>query len=209
MQIDQIDQLLTTTRSVRRRLDLDRPVPRSTILECLSIAIQAPTGGNSQGWRFLVIDDEEKRRAIAEIYRDVCTVPFEAALAKASDPGARSAYSGALYLSQVLDRVPVLVIPCIKGTLDAGASPAGLFGSIIPATWSFQLALRARGLGSCYTTVLVRRAKDVGELLGIPDSYIQTSLIPVAYTIGTQFKSARRSPVSEVAFLNEWRSADV
>ena len=148
------DALLATTRAVRKRLDLQRPVARETILECLELAVQAPTGGNGQGWRWLVVEEEPMRTAIAEIYRDAARGYLDKAHEKARDAGnaqTTRVYESALYLAEVLHRVPVHVIPCIRTRRLQDlplAQQAGLFGSIFPAIWSFQLALRARGLGS-------------------------------------------------------------
>lgn len=204
MDTKEIDHILTTTRSVRKRLDLERPVSREVILECLRLAVQAPTGGNRQGWRFIVIDDPRQKRALAGIYRDVCDAPFREQLSNATTSGERSAYAGALYLAEVLERVPALVLPCVLGTVQPGVPAAGLYGSILPAVWSFQLALRSRGLGSCYTTVLCRSSEIVAEVLEIPEGITQVALLPVAYTVGTEFKAAQRTPVEELTFFNTW-----
>jgi len=204
-----VEYLLTTTRSVRRRLDLARPVERAVVLDCLRLAIQAPTGSNRQGWRWLVIDDPEQRRALAEIYRTAAVPSFTAMLERtpADAVERRRPYEGALYLAEVLDQVPVLVIACIEGRVDTPATyerAAALYGSVLPAVWSFMLALRARGLGSTLTTAHLRREAEVAQLLGIPDSFTQVALLPVAYTIGTEFKAARRAPVETVTYVNHW-----
>jgi nitroreductase len=205
------DRLLTTTRAVRRRLDLDRPVERDVLLECISIAQQAPTGGNSQRWSFVVVTDAGKRARIAELYReatgDSFAVSRERALRKGNAQTAR-VYDGAAYLADVLDRVPVHVIPCIQGSL-AGADPlnaaaAGLYGSIVPAAWSFVLALRARGLGSAWTTMHLRREREVAELLGIPGDVTQVALLPVAHYTGETFSPAERPPPETVTHWDGW-----
>lgn len=200
------DRLLSTTRAVRKRLDLERPVPREVILDCLRLAVQAPSGSNRQDWRFVVVTDPDLRAGLAEIYnRDA--LPYLGADAKgaisgAADPVRRSAS----YLSQVLHRVPVLVVPCVMRTLGQGpaGSAAGLYASIIPAMWSFMLALRSRGLGSVLTTLHLEHEADAAELLGIPDGVTQAGLIPVAYTIGDDFKPARREPVETVTYWDAW-----
>jgi nitroreductase len=200
------DQLLSTTRAVRRRLDLGRPVSLAVIDECLRLAIQAPTGGNSQDWRWLVVADGQLRRDVAEIYRSASMEGFRAALETATDPGARKAYEGAIQLGEVLQDVPILVIPCLAGRIEEPTHhrAAGFFGSIVPAIWSFQLALRSRGLGSTYTTAHLREEEAMAALLGIPANVAQIALIPVAYTIGSRFNPAARLPLSEVARLDTW-----
>jgi nitroreductase len=201
------DELLSTTRSVRYRLDLTRPVPRSVVLECLRLAVQAPTGGYSQGWRWLVIDDPVQRSLIGELYRegkDVLATSAE----HARDRSSRRAYEGAFYLASVLDQVPVLVIPCIRGRLVDGdvLHAASLFGSILPAAWSFMLALRSRGLGSAWTTLHLHKEKEVAAALAIPDGYMQVALLPVAYTTGGTFQPAKRRAVEEITYWNSWRN---
>jgi len=148
------DELLSTTRSVRNRLDLDRPGPRGVIIECLELVLQAPTGGNTQGWRWIVITDEDTRRRMGEFYREGSQILQESA-SRAKDAQSEKAYRGADYLLSVIERVPVLVIPCIRGSLEGADTlrSTSIFGSILPATWSFMLALRSRGLGSSWTTL--------------------------------------------------------
>jgi nitroreductase len=205
------DRLLTTTRAVRRRLDLDRPVERDVLLECISIAQQAPTGGNSQQWSFVVVTDPGKRARIADLYREATGDSFVAAKERAVHQGKAQtarAYEGATYLADVLDRVPVHVIPCIRGSV-AGADPlnpaaAGLYGSILPAAWSFVLALRARGLGSAWTTMHLSREREVAELLGIPAEVTQVALLPVAYYTGDTFSPAARPPPETVTHWDGW-----
>ena len=202
-----VDHLLTTTRAVRRRLDLDRPVEPEVIEECLRLAIQAPTGGNSQGWRWIVVTDPDKRAALADAYRRSWE-PYIAASRAASDGNAQQerVMDSATYLADHLHEVPVHVIPCIYGGLGNGTlvETAGLFGSIFPAVWSFQLALRSRGLGSAFTTLHLPFAAEAAELLGIPSSVTQVALLPVAYTIGTDFQPATRPPVEQVTYWDTW-----
>ena len=207
--LDQTDALLATTRAVRKRLDFDREVPDDVLLECLQLAIQAPTGSNRQGWRWLVIRDPEKKEALAEIYRRAGGA-YLADAAKTADPGSQTGrvMDSANFLAQKLGEVPVMVIPMIIGRLDDDStnSAAGLFGSIIPAMWSFQLALRSRGLGSCYTTLHLGHEKEAAELLGIPDHMSQAGLLPVAYTKGTDFKPANRDPVEQITYLDTYKN---
>lgn len=205
-----VDHLLTTTRAVRRRLDLARPVEPEVIEECLRLAIQAPTGGNSQGWRFVVVTDADKRTALAEAYRKSWE-PYIAA-SRAAAPNAdvqqRKVQDSASYLADHLHEVPVHVIPCIYARGLRGSELvewAGVFGSIYPAVWSFQLALRSRGLGSAFTTLHLPFAGEAAELLGIPDGVIQTALIPVAYFTGDDFQPAQRRPVEQITYWNGWK----
>lgn len=200
------DHLLTTTRAVRKRLDLARPVPRSVVLECLRLAIQAPTGGNSQGWRWLVVDDAETRAALAALYRKRAD-PYLDGFRKLSD-APNPVLDSSQYLTEHLHEVPVFVIPCILGRL--GATPtneeaAGFYGSILPGVWNFQLALRSRGLGSVFTTLHLAYEREAGELLGIPDTVTQAALIPVAYAIGADFKPAARRPIEQITYWNAWK----
>ncbi len=207
--LDQTDALLSTTRAVRKRLDFDREVPDDVLLECLQLAIQAPTGSNRQGWRWMVIRDPEKKEALAEIYRRAGGA-YLAEAAKTTDAGTQTGrvMDSANFLAQKLGEVPVMVIPMIIGRLDDDStnSAAGLFGSIIPAMWSFQLALRSRGLGSCYTTLHLGHEKEAAELLGIPDHMSQAGLLPVAYTKGTDFKPADREPVEQITYLDTYKN---
>ena len=209
MALDQqvCDELLNTTRSVRKRLDLTKPVPREVIDECLQLAVQAPTGSNVQGWRWIVIDDSDTRAALAALYRRSAEGYLSAASEQASsgaDAQTQRVFSSAMYLMEHLHEVPVHLIPCIQGNPPNGLAGAGFYASIYPAVWSFQLALRARGLGSCLTTLHLAHADEAAALLGIPDGITQTALLPVAYTVGTDFKLAKRSPVSEITHWNSW-----
>jgi nitroreductase len=204
------DELLATTRAVRKRLDLDRPVPRETILECLELAVQAPTGSNTQGWRWVVVDDAGQRAALAALYRKAAmaylTQANDAAQAR-GDAQTTRVYDSALWLTDNLEKVPVHLIPCIEGRPPANAPAAmlaGLYGSIFPAVWSFQLALRARGLGSALTTLHLVHEREAAEVLGLPDNILQVALLPVGYTRGTDFKRASRPPVSGITHWNRW-----
>ncbi len=199
------DHLLSTTRSVRKRLDLTRPVEREVVLECLRLGVQAPTASNSQIWRWVVVTDSEKRAALANLYRDA-GYEYLRSQANASDPQTRRVFESAIYLADHLEEVPVHVIPCVQGRVEemTNEDAAAFYGSIIPAAWSFMLALRSRGLGSVWTTLHLGREREAATLLGIPDDVTQIALIPVAYTIGTDFKPARRSPVEEITYWDNW-----
>ena len=211
MDLQTVDELLTTTRTVRKRLDFDRPVERDVIERCLSIAIQAPTGSNAQGWHFLVITDAAKRAAIGEYYRQSF---FIYANDRNEQPRQRYApadqmqrvVSSSVHLANNMHRVPVMVIPCIEGRVEnAGQmAQAGLYGSILPASWSFMLALRARGLGAAWTTLHLRYEQEVAALLGLPKYITQAALLPVAYYTGEGFQPAKRRPLSEVLHWESW-----
>jgi nitroreductase len=198
------DHLLSTTRAVRKRLDLERPVEREVLLDCLRLAIQAPTGSNSQGWRWVVVTDADKRAKLAEFYRSGGGKYLRArGDAQVSGQQAR-VQDSAKYLLDIIDRVPVLVIPCLQGRITELGHAAGFFGSIHPAIWSFQLALRSRGLGSVWTTFHLAHEQEAAELLGIPGNFTQAAMLPVAYTLGTDFKPAVRKPIEELTYWNTW-----
>jgi len=206
------DEVLTTTRSVRKRLDFDKPVPREVLLECLDIALQAPTGSNSQGWQWVFVEDEEKKKAIADIYRVAATPYLDAPKPQygdSRDERTPKVVDSAKYLNDHLHEVPVMLIPCLEGRPDgapAGLS-AGFWGSLMPAVWSFMLALRSRGLGSAWTSLHLMGdgEKQTAELLGIPfDRYSQGGLFPIAYTKGTDFKKAKRLPAEELTHWDTW-----
>jgi len=199
------DRLLATTRSVRRRLDLRRPVEREVIMECLDLAVQAPTASGVQRWRWLVVTDPEKRAALADLYREG-NVEFQKSMATNPHRESDAFYESANFLIDHFHEVPVHVVPCIVGRAEGRGQEGAiaLYASIMPAAWSFMLALRSRGLGSVWTTLHVSREKEAAELLGIPDDITQVGLLPVAYTVGTEFKSANRQPVDEVTYWNSW-----
>ncbi|MCY3884359.1 MAG: nitroreductase family protein [Gammaproteobacteria bacterium] len=200
------DELLGTTRSVRKRLDLTRTVPRRLIEECLDLAVQAPTGSNSQTWRWIVIDDPKIRGDLADLYRRHAQPYLHGAVSQADEGQTKRVFQSAIYLMDNLEKVPVHVIPCILGRVPQGANGAGLFASIYPAVWNFQLALRARGLGSCLTTLHLGSADEAAQILNIPDQVTQAALLPVAWTVGTQFRRANRPPVDTVTYWNKFEA---
>lgn len=214
------DELLSTTRAVRKRLDLDRPVPESVLKECMELAVQAPTGSNAQGWQFVFVTDPEKKAKIGEIYRNAFGLYRDMPVAihklnmdtgdnNLSESQQRSA-SSADYLAENMGKAPVLFIPCIAGRTDQPESnnllaQSSTLGSVIPAAWNFMLAARARGIGSAWTTLHLMQEKEVADLIGIPyEQYMQVALIPLGYTKGTDFKPAYRPPVDTVMHINEW-----
>jgi nitroreductase len=199
------DLLLSTTRAVRRRLDLERPVDPATVRECLELAVQAPTGGAVERWRWLLVADPATKQAVADLYREVAAAPFRDALDQAQTPTSQKAYDGALQLADTLERVPLIVFPCMLGRPpETPYGAAGFYGSIIPAVWSFMLALRSRGLGSTYTTAHLRAEQRFAELLGIPADVTQIAMLPVAHTLGTSFRPAARGPVEEIIYVDRW-----
>jgi nitroreductase len=205
-----IDWVLTTTRAVRRRLDLDRPVDLDLVLECLDLALQAPTGGDFQGWRWIVITEPDTKARVQEIYLEALTEASGGKRHTPTDGSVDRMLEGAWHLATHLDRVPVLVLACIRGRMTPDTHPAqasALFGSIYPAVWSLQLALRSRGLASTMTTVHIERYRQMAELLGIPDNVTQAALVPIAYLIGDDLHRAQRRPVREVAYLERWGGA--
>ena len=206
MDISTVDELLTTTRSVRKRLDLTRLVEPEVILECVRLAMQAPTASNAQDWRWVVVTDADKRAAIADIYRSVGAEYLANAASTEADPQTRRVYQSAAGLTATLADVPVHVIPCLENRFDGSDHlvAASSWASIIPAGWSFLLALRSRGLGSVWTTMHLAKEREVGELLGIPATATQAALFPVAYTIGTDFRPASRPTPETITFWNTW-----
>src|SRR5262245_39527042 len=206
----EVDRLLTTTRAVRRRLDLERPVTRETVLACLRVALQAPSGGNTQPWRWLIVDDQDVRAGLADLYRRAFEPYIEtqkAAIAAAGGDAESSIVRSATYLTEHLHEVPVHVIPCLLGRLPAGsgtAETAGFYGSILPAVWSFQLALRSRGLGSAFTTLHLQHEREAAALLGVPDTVTQVALLPVAHVSG-DFRPGDRKAAEAVTYWNGWR----
>jgi len=202
-----IDWVLTTTRAVRRRLDLERPVDLDLVVECLDLALQAPTGGDIQGWRWIVITEPDTKALVRDIYLDALTAASDGRRQRPADGSDDRMMEGAWHLATHLDRVPVLVLACIRGRMTPATTPAqasALFGSIYPAVWSLQLALRSRGLASTMTTVHIGRHQEMADLLGIPDNVTQAALVPIAHLMGGDLHPARRRPVSEVAFREHW-----
>jgi nitroreductase len=205
------DELLTTTRAVRRRLDLTRPVERGVIEECIGIAQQAPSGSNMQPWHFVVVTDPAKRAQLASLYRKGGESYFSQDSAPLGDPKRQAERmrlsASARFLVDHIQEVPVHVIPCFSGRTEGLSTQdqAATWGSIIPATWSFMLALRARGLGSAYTTFHLSSEEEAARLLDIPFKRVtQAALIPVAYTRGTAFRPGPRKPLSSMIHWNGW-----
>ena len=203
--LEQTDELLSTTRAVRRRLDLERDVPDELLLRCIELAEQAPTGGDITSRRWLVVRDPEIKKKLADLYREAGGngVMERAERHRGTGHPKQGVLDSAAYLAENLERVPVLVLATVWGVHDGSGRP-GLFDSVIQAAWSFCLALRSRGLGSAWTTLHLGKAKEFAEILGIPDGVTQVVLLPVAWTIGTEFKPAPRRPASEIVWFDHW-----
>jgi nitroreductase len=209
------DEVLTTTRSVRKRLDFDRPVSRDVVTECLNIALQAPTGSNSQGWQWMIVEDAAKKKAIADIYARNFEKYSKVARSNSYEPGdlryeqKDKITDSATFLTENFHRVPMMLIPLIEGNLDKAPAfrAASAWGSLLPAVWSFMLALRERSMGSAWTTIHMIDGGDAeaAEILGIPhEQYTQAGLFPIAYTVGTEFKLAKRLPLDTVVHWDTW-----
>ncbi|MBJ7361264.1 MAG: nitroreductase family protein [Ilumatobacteraceae bacterium] len=217
MTIDHIatDKLLTTTRSVRKRLDLTREVEPQVIADCIDIAMQAPTGTNAQNWAFVVITDPAKKKFIADAYRSGGAMMAGSGYPPPLEPGDPREHvmpkvmESAGYLGEILEQVPVFVIACVRGRVESVPmviAQASTYGSILPAAWSFMLALRSRGLGTAWTTIHLFQEQAISELLGIPDDWTQTVLFPVAYYTGDDFKPAHRLPSDAMTHWDSWGS---
>ena len=213
MDLATIDHVLTTTRSVRRRLDLTRPVEPALIERCIEIALQAPTGSNHQGWHFVVVTEAATRARIAELYRrgfdDLAQMYDQGPPYPADDLRTRQfprVLESARHLNEHLHEVPVLVVPCIDGRFETAgvAIQASLYGSILPAVWSFMLALRARGVGAAWTTDHLFYEAEAARILGIPDTVTQVALLAVAYFVGADFRPAKRLPARDRTHWNAW-----
>jgi nitroreductase len=208
------ETVLTTTRSVRKRMDFDRPVSRELLLECIEVALQAPTGSNSQGWQWMVVLDTELKREVGELYRDSWYQYAQSSRAHydEDDPRRRQlprVASSAQYLADRMHEVPAMVIPCIEGRVDrpgvSNMDIAGIYGSILPAAWSFMLAARARELATAWTTLHLRYEREVAKLLGIPyERYTQAALITVGFHTGGDFKPAERIALEPLVHWDRW-----
>jgi nitroreductase len=200
------DELLSTTRAVRKRLDLTRPVEREVLEECLQLAQQAPTGSYAQNWHFVVVQDAEKRAALAELWKKVA-YPYLERGGGARDGMMLRVGEAVKHMAEHLHEVPVHVIPCIEGRFEGKPNfvVASMYASIIPAAWSFMLAARSRGLGSVWTTFHLHYEEQAAEILGIPyEEVTQVALIPVAYTLGTDFKPGPRKPLDSMVHWDNW-----
>ncbi len=211
------DQLLSTTRAVRKRLDFDRPVPDELVRECVDLAMQSPSGSNNMTMQFVVVRDEAKRKAIGEIYRQCYSIyqSMDGVYIRSIDKGDDSANAqqqrsadSADYLGEHMGDAPVLVIGCTEGARAdgmPGMMVSSVMGNVLPAMWSFMLAARARGLGTAWTTVHLMMEQQVADVLGIPfDTVQQVCLSPLAFTKGTDFKPAKRPPADSIIHWDAW-----
>ncbi len=199
-------ELLSTTRAVRKRLDLERPVERDVLLDCVELAVQAPSGSNVQRWHWVFVTDPDKKTALAELYRRVFSVAYGRDALGDLDARGQRILASSEFLAQHLQDVPVLLVPCqwTRPSAD-GASQAGYWGSILPAVWSFLLAARNRGLGSVWTTMHLVYEREAAEILDIPyERCAQAGLFPIAYTKGTDFKPAARKSLDSIVHWDSW-----
>ncbi len=218
-----VDHVLNTTRSVRLRIDLEREVPRHVIEECLEIALQAPTGANTQTWRFIVVTDPEKKAGIADAYlRGAEKYVADGTGLSRTGVSANREFSGddlrtsqkegvmasASHLMEHLHEVPAMIIPCIESRFENEDVfvQASMYGSILPATWSLMMALRARRIASAWTSLHLIYEEDVRDLLGMPENVTQTALLPIGYLTGGDLHKAKRLPLSEVGYWDSWGS---
>jgi nitroreductase len=197
-QIDLVDEVLSTARSVRRKLDYERPVPRQLLLDSIAVAVQAPTGIAGENWRFLIVDAPEQKAQIAKIYSEVL-VNLMAERGLPVKPTHKA-------LIERLHEIPAMIFVCVDGlpVTDAISSQVGYYGSILPAAWSLMLALRARGLGTTWTTLLSARQEAVKAVLNMPAHAMQTVMLPVAYTKDAVLRRAERLPPEVVTYANRW-----
>ncbi len=211
-----VDEVLATTRAVRKRLDFDKPVEPEVIKECLEAALQSPTGSNSQSWQWLVVTDPDQRAALAKLYQQGWELYTQ------MEGNVQTAYKGvdedrlsqqsrvldsATYLAQNFEKVPVMMIPILPGRFEGlpSMASAAMLGSILPGAWSFMLAARERGLGTAWTTIHLMFEEQAAEILGIDyQSYTQCALITCGYSKGTNFKPAKRPPLETVLHWDRW-----
>jgi nitroreductase len=201
------DELLTTTRSVRKRLDLDRPVEREVVEECLHLALQAPSGSNRQAWHWVFVDDPATKAKLGELYLDCFTRAYGPDVVPEMTEQERRMWTSARYLADIFPKVPVILIACQWGRVDdaPSAEQAGWWGSLLPAVWSLMLALRSRAMGSAWTTLHLGRERDAAELLDIPfERCTQGGMFPIAYTKGTDFKPGPRRDPERIVHWNRW-----
>ncbi|MEM7099924.1 MAG: nitroreductase family protein [Pseudomonadota bacterium] len=200
MQVDleQFDEILSTARSVRRKLDFERPVERQVLFDCIDVAVQAPTGLGGENWRFVVVDEPSPKTALARLYSEVL-LEIMAARNLPMKPTHQA-------LIDRMHEIPAMIFVCVDGEpLDDGvSSQVGFYGSILPAAWSLMLALRARGIGTTWTSLLSARQQEVRDVLNMPSETLQTVMLPVAYTKGANLKRADRLPAQSVTYFNGW-----
>lgn len=204
--LEQTDHLLLTTKQIRKRMDMDRSVPRETLLECIDIASRAPMGSNAERNKWLIVEDPDLKAEIADLYRKNAEPYFEFGRTIETDARGERVASSAQYLSDNMHKVPALVIPLRLDRVENASSgeQSGWYGSVLPGVWSFQLALRSRGIGSCWTTLHLGSESEVSELLGIPDTVTQVAMLPVGYYTGDTFSVTPRRPAADITFIDRW-----
>ena len=202
----QTDRLLLTTKQVRKRLDFERSVPRDVLLECIDIASRAPMGSNLERNKWMIVEDPELKGKIGDLYRRNAADYLDQSEAFKSDDRGSRVVGSAKYLAERMHEVPAMVIPLRLDRVDKASSEAqsGWYGSVLPGVWSFQLALRSRGIGSCWTTLHLGYEAEVAELLGIPDTVTQVAMLPVGYYTGDSFSVTQRRPAAEITFIDRW-----
>ncbi len=200
--LETVDEVLSTARSVRRKLDFDRPVPREVLYDCINVAVQAPTGIIGENWRFLVVDEPAQKQAVAQLYNEVLVDIF-----KTRDMPMKPTHQA---LMDRLHEIPAMIFVCAEGEPvdDSLSSNVAYYGSILPAAWSLMLSLRARGIGATWTSLLSSKQAEVAQILGIPAGVVQTVMLPVGYTKGAVLKRADRLPAEQVTFWNAWGQQD-
>ncbi len=204
--LEQTDRLLLTTKQIRKRMDMSRPVPRETILECIDIASRAPMGSNVERNKWLIVEDPDRKSQIADLYRKNAEVYFALGRTMETDARGERVANSAQYLSDNMHNVPTMVIPLRLDRVENASSgeQSGWYGSVLPGVWSLQLALRSRGIGSCWTTLHLGSEAEVGELLGIPDTVTQVCMLPIGYYTGESFSVTARRPAAEITFIDRW-----
>jgi len=222
--ISDIDEVLTTTRTVRLRLDFSREVESEVVVECLAMAQQASVGSNQEYWRFVLVSDNDQKSKVAKLYREVWNETVEGPLERGEaatvtrlSPDARGTtreqerqariLRGVKYLVDHLELVPIIMVACSCAPTPRrplGGAASGYYGSIFPFVWSFQLALRSRGIGSVLATAIVHRADELKEILELPAAFVPITMVPLAYTKGTNFKPAFRRPLDEIFRWDRW-----
>ncbi len=213
LDLEHTDHLLLTTKQIRKRMDMTRPVPREILLQCIDIASRAPMGSNLERNKWLIVEDADLKASIAELYRKNAESYFEEGRALTSDDRSERVISSAQHLSDHMHEVPAMVIPLRLDRVENATQgeQAGFYGSVLPGAWSFQMALRSRGIGSCWTTLHLGSEAEVGELLGIPDTVTQAVLMPVGYYTGDSFSVTPRRPAADITFIDRWgnKAADL
>ena len=198
MSVEYVDEILSTARSVRRKLDFERPIEREVLFDCIDVAVQAPTGINGENWRFVVVDEPEPKARVAKIYSEVLIE-----IMRMRNMEMKASHKA---LIERLHQIPAMIFVCVDDlpTRESYGSDIGYYGSILPAAWSLMLALRARDIGATWTSLLSARQEDIREILGMPADALHTIMLPVGYTKGAVLRRAERLPAAQITYFNEW-----